>query len=172
MTLIPSIIKKQSQDGSIDDGVVTILFWARSQTLRRRSGALFWSLFLGRRRTFREGKDFLYGTAATSTAREADLVVCCAFQCYYTELSSHYYSMLHFFFAFPQTFVAWEEPSPSLLLRLLLSESSDTKPTLKQNSVPKPVVQMSKVMIQTIYQYNKSKFLPFYFGFEAFESWF
>ena len=137
MTLIPSIIKKQSQDGSIDDGVVTILFWARSQTLRRRSGALFWSLFLGRRRTFREGKDFLYGTAATSTAREADLVVCCAFQCYYTELSSHYYSMLHFFFAFPQTFVAWEEPSPSLLLRLLLSESSDTKPTLKQNSIPK-----------------------------------
>ena len=107
MTLIPSIIKKQSQDGSIDDGVVTILFWARSQTLRRRSGALFWSLFLGRRRTFREGKDFLYGTAATSTAREADLVVCCAFQCYYTELSSHYYSMLHFFFAFPQTFVAF-----------------------------------------------------------------
>ena len=44
MTLIPSIIKKQSQDGSIDDGVVTILFWARSQTLSEEA-ALFFGRF-------------------------------------------------------------------------------------------------------------------------------
>lgn len=173
MTLIPSIILRKQSPRSIDDGVVTILFWARS--LR---SALFWSLFLGSyKKNFRPRRKRLSVRYWRSRLRRRRVVVCCFSVLLYRAIVP---LLAPLFLCFSTNFrrlrgafsCFFSPSSSSLNVCTTAVAATPSKPTLKQNSVPKPVVQMSKVMIQTIYKYNKSKFLPFYFGFEAFESWF